>query len=108
MPISESAKDGAGKVAQKAQVAGKVAQAHVRKRSLKKELAAAESSLAQAVLGLAGQGKVDHPELQDHVRRANEAQAALREQEEEVARLRRMLTSSGEDQAWSGDQGDVV
>ena len=75
MPGKDTASNAVNAVSYNAQLARKVAQAQLKRRSLKRELTTAETQLAQVTLYLAEQGSVSHPEIEEPVRRARLAQA---------------------------------
>jgi len=98
-----------------AQLARKVAQAQLRRRGLKRELLNAETQLAQVTLYLVDQGSVTHAELDEPARRTREAQDALNQCDDEIARLMAQFTTkppasgeTGGDGSEETAEGEVV
>jgi len=107
MAAKDAASSAVSAVTYNAQVARKVAQAQLKRRSLKREMTAAETQLAQVTLYLAEQGEVNHPELEEPVRRARHAQDELNALDDEIARLMAQF-STKPPAAGGSDEGEVV
>jgi len=106
MAAKDTASNAVNAVTYNAQLARKVAQAQIRRRGLKRELNAAETQLAQVALYLFEQGAVTHPELEEPVRRARQAQDELNALDDEVARLMAQFTTKPP--AGEGDEDAVA
>jgi hypothetical protein len=110
MAGKDTASNAVNAVSYNAQLARKVAQAQLKRRSLKRELTTAETQLAQVTLYLAEQGSVSHPEIDEPVRRARLAQDELNSLDDEIARLLAQFTTKppvGADPG-AADEGEVV
>jgi hypothetical protein len=115
MAGKDTASNAAKAVTFNATLAKKVAQAQLKRRSLKRELTTSETQLAQVTLYLAEQGSVTHPELDEPVRRARAAQDALNALDDEIAGLMAQFSTkppstgdAGAAAAEDDDQGEVV
>jgi hypothetical protein len=98
--ITATARESAETVAHKAQVAGKLAQARVRKRGLIKRVHTAESHLARSVMERAESGPFNPVDLEGEIRDLTDLDVALMAQSEEIVRLRHELSESRR-----GDEG---
>jgi hypothetical protein len=115
MAGKDTASNAVNAVTFNAQLAKKVAQAQLKRRSLKRELTTSETQLAQVTLYLAEQGGLTHPELEEPVRRARAAQDQLNDLDDEIARLMAQFTTkppatgdAGEASAEGDAEGEVV
>jgi len=104
MAGKDTASNAVNAVTFNAQLARKVAQAQLKRRSLKRELTSSEIQLAQVTLYLAEQGSVAHPELDEPVRRARAAQDELNALDDEIARMMAQFTTKP---PTSGDAGEM-
>jgi hypothetical protein len=107
MAGKDTASNAVNAVTFNAQLARKVAQGQLRRRGLKRELLNAETQLAQVTLYLVDQGSVAHAELDEPARRLREAQDALNQVDEEIARMMAQFTTKPPASAAPDDESDA-